>query len=161
MKTLVVFYSRTGNTRMVAGEIAKQLKADTDEITDKADRSGAKGWILAGRDASRKSLADIESKKDPAKYDLVIIGTPIWAFTVTPAIRTYFTKNKELSKVAFFLTSGGKGIEHTFKEMEKLSKKPLATLAIKANTWTSKIDFAKERAAERIEYFCKSVKKST
>jgi len=48
MKTLVAYYSRTGNTKKVAVEIAKNLKADIDEIIDKKDRSGMIGWIIGG-----------------------------------------------------------------------------------------------------------------
>ncbi len=93
MKTLVVYYSRTGSTKNAAEHIAKQLGADLDELIDSKNRMGLWGWLMAGRDALRKyttTLMDI--KKNPADYDLVIIGTPIWAGTITPAIRTYVIK---------------------------------------------------------------------
>ncbi|MFH2027554.1 MAG: hypothetical protein ABIJ08_00305 [Nanoarchaeota archaeon] len=90
MKTLITYYSRTGTTRKVANEIAVQLGCDTDEIIDKTKRSGPLGYITSGRDAMKKSLTEIETKKDPSQYDLVIIGTPIWAWTMAPAIRTYY-----------------------------------------------------------------------
>jgi flavodoxin len=60
----------------------------------------------AGMDASRGKQAEIEpTKRSPADYDLVVIGTPIWAWSPTPAIRTYIAKN-DLSgkKVALFFT---------------------------------------------------------
>ncbi|MBD3355247.1 flavodoxin [Candidatus Woesearchaeota archaeon] len=129
MKTLVVYYSRTGNTKKVAEDIAKELKADVDEIKDKAKREGFFNYFKSGYHAARKKLTEIGTAKDPFKYDLVIIGTPVWSWTVTPAVRTYMDKN-EFKKVAFFCTCGGqKG--KTFEEMEKLSKKPLAKLEIK------------------------------
>jgi menaquinone-dependent protoporphyrinogen IX oxidase len=44
-----------------------------------------------------------EPEKDSASYDLVVVGTPIWAGAVAPAIRTYLSQNKErLKRVASF-----------------------------------------------------------
>ncbi|KKQ30010.1 MAG: Flavodoxin, FldA [Candidatus Shapirobacteria bacterium GW2011_GWF2_37_20] len=79
MKTLVVFYSRTGNTRRMGELIAQKLHADIDEIIDQKSRSGIIGWILSGRDAMKEYLTKITFTKNPADYDLVIVGTPIWA----------------------------------------------------------------------------------
>ncbi|MFH1248895.1 MAG: NAD(P)H-dependent oxidoreductase [archaeon] len=85
MKTLVVYYSRTGTTKKVASEIASILKCGIEEIIDLKNRSGPIGWINAGRDGMKKILSDISRiKKNPADYDLVIIGTPIWGGNVSP-----------------------------------------------------------------------------
>jgi flavodoxin len=154
MKVLVTYYSRTGNTRKVAEKIAKILKADLDEIKDLTDRSGPKGWLFGGRDASRKYPTEIRYKKDPKDYDLVVIGTPIWAWTVTPAVRTYLSQ-KKFPKVAFFATCGGSGIEKTFEEMERLSKKPVAKLGLKAETFTQKLEV--HAHMDKIEKFCQGM----
>ena len=147
-KILVVYYSRTGNTRKVGKMISKILKADSEEIIDKKNRSGILGWIFGGRDAMMKKGTEIEYKKDPSKYNLVVIGTPIWVATVTPAIRTYLESNK-IKKVAFFCTYGGSSGK-SFDEMKKLSKKPLATLGIKAKEL--------ELHDAEIKVFCKNLK---
>ena len=144
MRVLVAFYSRTGNTRRVGSEIAKILKADIDEVIDKTDRSGIKGWLGGGKDAFFKNPTFIHFKKDPANYDLVIIGTPVWAATQAPAIRTYLTEHK-LKSVAFFCTFGGSEGK-TFSEMEILSKKPVATLGLvdrKINSEESRLKIKK------------------
>ncbi len=129
MKTLVVFYSRTGNTKEVGEAIAKLLDCDYEEIIDTKNRDGIVGYFVAGKDAAFKKLTEIgELTKDPAEYDLVIIGTPIWAFTLVPAIRTYLGVNQhKFKKVAFFCTQGGKGAEKAFEVMEQMTSKPLAT----------------------------------
>jgi len=131
MKILVAFYSKTGNTKMVAKEISSFLDTDIDEITDKRNRKGILGWIWGGSDSTFKKMTEIEFKKNHFMYELVIIGTPIWAFTITPAIRTYLSNNK-FKKVAFFCTSAGSGIKKAFEEMEKLTEKPIATLSLKS-----------------------------
>jgi len=146
MKILVVFYSRTGNTRRVGEEIAKNLNADIDEIIDKKKRSGIIGWLGGGIDALFKKLTEIENKKRPEEYDIAIIGTPVWVGTISPAIRTYLSQNK-FNKTAFFCvyrTDKGK----TFNEMEKLSTKPEAVLEIK--------DREIEKSKEKIKSFCQT-----
>jgi flavodoxin len=149
MKTLVVFYSRSGNTRTVGQEIAGTLKADLDEIIDTKDRSGIFGWLRGGRDAMRKISTAIKVKKSPEKYDLVVIGTPIWAWTLTPAVRIYLSTNK-LRKVAFFCTSGGsKGT--VFRDMEKLSSRPLATLELIDS------EIARPESRKAIASFCRKL----
>lgn len=122
MKTLVVFYSRTGSTKKIAQTLAKKLGADLDEIIDHTNRSGIKGWILGGRDAMKKSLTEISVKKNPKNYDLVIIGTPIWVGASTPAFRTYLTQFKnDLKKAAIFTTSGSDGPEKTVAVFENIT----------------------------------------
>ena len=124
-KILVVYYSRTGNTEKVAKEIAKATGADIEKLIDKKDRSGAFGYLGGGKDASSGNLAELEAVKiDPSKYDLVIIGTPIWAWTMTPAVRTYITEHKkDLKSIALFTTSASTAPEKTVKKMEELAGK--------------------------------------
>lgn len=134
MKVLVVFYSRTGTTRKVAESISRILGCDVEEIFDTKNRSGIWGYLMAGRDAMLGRLTVIrEIKKDPALYDIVIIGTPVWAYTMSMPIRTYLSQNKDkLRKVAFFCTQGGSGSKGAFRQMEELcGKKPAKTRALK------------------------------
>lgn len=135
MKTLVVYYSRTGTTAKIAKEIAENLKCDLEEIHDTVNRQGILRWFLAGRDGSLKKTTVIEKTKfKPSGYDRVIIGTPIWVNT-TPAIRTYLIENANKFKtVAFFCTMGGKVSRKLFREMEQLTgKKPVAVMGLRYN----------------------------
>ena len=119
-KILVVYYSRTGNTKRVAEEIAGKLGADIEQIIDKKDREGMTGYVGAGKDAKMKNSTEIaETVKNPGNFDLVIIGAPIWMGNVTPAVHTYLVKNKSAFKqVAFFCTAGHYGIETISKDLE-------------------------------------------
>jgi flavodoxin len=140
-KVLVVFYSRTGNTKKVAEDLARQLGADIEQLVDKKDRSGIGGYLKAGRDATKEMLTDIEPlKKNPSSYDLVIIGTPVWGWTMTPAVRTFITGNKDaLKEVAFFTTAGGSKPDRIVAKMEALSgKKAVATAGFFAGEINSK-----------------------
>jgi len=133
MRALLVYYSRTGHTKKIAEEISKELQCDTDEIIDTVNRSGPGGFLTCGRQATKKELTKIEpAKKDPSQYDIVIIGTPVWALTMSSPVRTYIVENKDkLKRVAFFCTLGGIGVESVFHDLEDLSgKKASGTLAI-------------------------------
>jgi flavodoxin len=134
MKTLVVFYSRDGLTKKIAAELAGLLQAETEELVDLKGRQGLWGWFLAGGDAFRKKLTRITgSAKDPAAYDLVVLGSPIWAGSITPAARTFLSESShQIKRAAFFCTKGGTSSQKFFLEMEQLSgQKPLAILDIK------------------------------
>lgn len=52
---LCIYYSRSGNTRAAAEEIAAALDAELAEITDSQDRSGLKGYFRSGLDAMRRA----------------------------------------------------------------------------------------------------------
>jgi flavodoxin len=133
MKTLVVFYSRTGTTKRVGEAIAQKLNAEMEEIKDTIDRSGAKGYLISGRDAMRRKLTQLEPfKSNLNDYDLIIIGTPVWGWNMSAPVRTFITEQKDnLKKVALFCTLGGSGDKRTFLEMEEIiGKKPETTLKL-------------------------------
>jgi len=118
LKSLVVFYSRTGNARFVAQTVAAEVGADIEEVIDLKKRSGIIGYLGGGSDARRgKETLLGPTQKSPADYDLIIVGTPIWGGRPTPAITTWLKKNNlSGKKVAVFFVQGGKrpqGIEQT------------------------------------------------
>ena len=132
-KMLVVWYSRTGNTDRVGKEIAEALNCETVILQDKTDRTGATGYLRSGREAMTKKLPELEPiTQDLSSFSLVIIGTPVWAFTMASPIRSFLTEyGDQLPDVAFFATQGGRGADRAYKDMsEILQKEPLATLSV-------------------------------
>ncbi|RLF77290.1 flavodoxin [Thermococci archaeon] len=150
MKTLVVFYSRSGTTKRVAQEVAKALNADIDELIDKKSRKGILGFLRAGYDATRGKTTEIEFEKDPYDYDLVIVGTPIWNGRVTPAIRTYLLWNREkIKNAAFFSTCAGRPGK-CLEQMEELwGKKPILRKVL----IRKRLDEGTEELAEELKKF--------
>lgn len=133
MKALVVYYSRTGNTRKVAHFVASKLGAEFEEIVDTKKRLGFFGYVSAGMDAMLHRETPIGPvQKDPAKYDLVVIGSPIWAWNVSAPVRTYLSQyGRRAKRIAFFLTMGGQGEAKVFDEMQVLAgKRPIEQIAI-------------------------------
>lgn len=155
MKKLVVFYSRTQTTKKVGEELAKQLNCDYEELFDTKNRMGVMGYLKAGKDAGTKKLTILKDTQiDPSKYDLIIIGTPIWNWNMSTPIRTYIHHNKDkFNKVAFFCTMGGSSGK-TFRSMEELcGKKPEATLELRTK------EVKKGEHKEKIRGFVKSITK--
>ena len=139
MSNLLIFYSRSGNTRKVAQVISENLSCDVEEIKDTKKRLGFIGYLRSVKDVLRKKLPTLKKiTKNPEQYDLIIIGTPIWVSNMAAPIRTYITENKDKFKnIAFFCTQGGgkggKGGEKCLPKMGKLcAKEPVATLIITA-----------------------------
>lgn len=152
MKTLILFYSRDGRTKTVGKQIAKELKADIEEIIDTKKRRGLIPYILAGRDALKKKFTTIKPVKSEVHiYDLVIVGTPIWAGTITPAIRTVL-ENFRFKKLAFFAVSGDTKDQKIFRKMEEASKKPVATLHFSTK------EVKEGKISEKINEFVKKLK---
>ncbi|HYS64884.1 MAG TPA: flavodoxin [Paraburkholderia sp.] len=125
-KVLVVYFSRTGTTRVLASEIAKMLAADLEEICDRSHRSGALGYLRSLVDALKKRPAEIvPAGLDIAAYDLVVIGTPVWASSVSAPVRSYLIENRaRLRHVAFFCSFGGQGSPAAMRQMRELAGKP-------------------------------------
>jgi menaquinone-dependent protoporphyrinogen IX oxidase len=139
MKILVVYYSRTGVTRKTGERIAGVLRQTTgvqvtvEEIVEAKDRSGVLGWLGAGRDAMRKRLTPINPvRANPADFDLVVIGSPVWCWTVSAPVRSFCAEHgRQAKKVAFFCTMGGSGDKKTFETMKVLcGRPPVATCAL-------------------------------
>ena len=107
MRKLVAYYSRTGNTKFVAEKIAEQLDADLC-VVDKKNRKGKLIFLTGGFAAMRKKLTEIELTNSVEDYDLVVVGSPVWAGKISPAIRTFLVTNDFSNKqVAYFVTLGG------------------------------------------------------
>ncbi|MCW4015599.1 MAG: NAD(P)H-dependent oxidoreductase [Candidatus Bathyarchaeota archaeon] len=121
MKTLVAYYSLTGNTKFVAEQIAGQLEADLCEVSAKTYKKKGKLLYLKGGSASmREKLTEIESSKSIDAYDLVVVGSPVWAGKIAPPIRTFLVKNDFADKqVALFVTLDGDNAEKTFENIKK------------------------------------------
>ena len=154
MKTLVVFYSRTGLTKKVAERISSVMQADLEELKDLQDRSGVIGYIKSGRDAMQKKFSEIAPlMKNPEDYDLVIIGTPTWASNMACAPRNYLTQTAgKIKRLACFATQGGETKNKAVVNMAELSGlKSVADLVL-----TSK-EVAKDDYKIKLEEFIKNL----
>lgn len=133
MKVLVVYYSRSGHTKNVAQEIARRAGADLEAIREKRGRRGLWGYLVSTwQSLWREAPPILPTQKDPSRYDLVVIGSPVWDWGLAPPVRSYAVQQApRFRQVAFFCTEGGSGHERVFEELRRVcGKKPVATLAV-------------------------------
>jgi flavodoxin len=136
-KTLVVFYSRTGTTRRLAESLARELQADVEEITERGTRWGWSGYLRSSLEALLNRAPRIDrSGHDPAGYDLVVIGTPVWSHAISAPVRAFLREHgHRMSRTAFFCTCTGNGSAHALRQMRELvGKPPVAELVMTAET---------------------------
>jgi flavodoxin len=157
MKTVVAYYSRTGHTKFIAEKIAQKLGADLCEIIDKKKREGKLGFLGGGNDALREKLTDIEVSKPIEGYDFVIIGSPVWAGKIAPAIRKFIVTNNFTEKmVALFVTLDGNKPEKSLENMKA---------AISTKRLIGEIGFIRpmgneEKTEEQVKTWCSELGKS-
>jgi len=122
-RILVVCYSLTGNTERVARDIAARLDADVERIQDKKNRQGLLAYLRAALDSGRERPAQIgDVGRYPNEYALTVIGTPVWAGKMTPAVRAYLRMaHGRFNDVAFFTTSGSTPAGKIVPAMEALA----------------------------------------
>ena len=111
MKNLILYYSRTGKTRSLAEKLQQELGGDLVEIRDLRNRKGPFGFLRGVRDAHLGLKTEVApSSFDLSKYELIILGTPVWSYGPTPALNTFLqTCNLTDKKVIIFVTSRGTG----------------------------------------------------
>jgi flavodoxin len=128
MKSTIVYYSYTGNTKKVAQHLKEVLtgKGEVDTI-ELAGLDEAKSFLGQCRRAFFKKKAEIAPvNPDLSKYDLVCLGTPVWAFGPAPAMNTYLDKCSGLEgkEAVLFSTYGsGTGNDNCLKFMQAALEK--------------------------------------
>jgi hypothetical protein len=150
MRTLILYYSRTGTTRKAAEALAGLLGADLAEIRCDRYRTGVFSYIRAAYDSIRRNLPAIEiSPAARQPYDRIVIGGPIWAGRPASPVRSYLAGNNRLpGRVALFLTRIGSPPEPAFAEMEALLPAPAeAKLALRSG------DVERDRIAPALTEF--------
>ena len=120
---LCVYYSRTGSTEKLMREIAAELQCEVVKLDDGVDRAGMKGWLRSGMQAMARRLPKVKPFKTALPlgvYDLVIIGTPVWAGRCCAPVRSFLSQyGEELRRVAYVITRSSEvRYEDVFDQMD-------------------------------------------
>jgi flavodoxin len=131
MKTLVVYYSLTGKTRLVAGAIAEALNALLVEITEKKTRKiGPFIYLIGGFGAMTNRRSKINPVDvDLKQYERIFIGSPIWASRPTPAVNSFIHQTN----------FGGRDVIPFFSMGGTTSERALANITAKIEKSQGKI----------------------
>jgi len=125
MKKIVVFYSLDGSTKFIADIISEKIGADQMRLKPikQLDSRKFSKYFWGGKQVLTKEKPNLEPfEKKPQDYDLIFIGTPVWAWTYVPALRSFFDlvklKNKKIILYDCHAGSPGKTLEDLKKELE-------------------------------------------
>ena len=157
-KTLVVYYSATGNTRGVAERLAENLNADAFEIVpsdpytdDDLDWTDDNSRV--SREYADESLRDVELETTTVPnwdiYDTVLIGYPIWWDIAAWPVNSFVEANDFTGKTVIpFCTSSSSGIGNSADILEDLTK---------TGTWQEGIRFGTNPSDDDINDFIDSI----
>jgi flavodoxin len=113
-RTLVAYFSRSGNTRVIAGLIHRKLGTDLFEIRPATpypeDYLATVDQARQERDSGYEPALESEVP-DISTYDTVFLGFPIWGETAPPVIRSFLSTHDISNKTLIpFITHGGCGL---------------------------------------------------
>jgi flavodoxin len=139
MKSLVAYYSLTGNTKLVAQVIVEALNATPVEITETKPRKiKPLVYLIGGFEATMNRGSKINAiNVDLKQYKRIFIGSPIWNSRPVPAINSfiYQTDFEGLDIIPFFTMGGDnadKALENITAKIEKSQGKVVGSFAIKS-----------------------------
>lgn len=159
MKSVIVYYSLTGNTDLVAKMVAEKIGADLIKLKPEKEipSSGFGKYFAGGRNVIFNEKPKLLNENLTLEgYDTLIIGTPIWAGSFTPPINTFLSENiiKDKRIFIFATHSPGSKTEKCFRKMkEKLTRNRIKE--------TIGFDDVKKMSAkeldDKVRKFCKTV----
>ncbi len=157
-KTLIVYYSATGNTKEVAEEMADDLNADTFEIvpndsyTDE-DLDWTDDNSRVSREYNDESLRDVELENTTVplwdSYDTVLIGYPIWWGIAAWPVNSFVEANDFTGRTVIpFCTSSSSGLGQSGDLLEDVAG---------TGTWQEGYRFNSNPSDEDIKKFIDSI----
>ncbi|ABR49815.1 flavodoxin [Alkaliphilus metalliredigens QYMF] len=148
MKKLVVYYSLEGNTQLIAEAMAKAIGADILVLNPQNEMKskGFSKYLWGGTQVMMKKLPLLQPLiHDATAYDLILIGTPVWAWTYAPPLGTFFSQvDLKDKQIGLFSCHGGQNGK-TFEKMRQILDK---------NIFLGEIDFfepLKNQKPEQVE----------
>ncbi len=122
-KKLIVYHSYTGNTESIAKSIQKSLNCDILELKPKKPFS--EDYQVVVDEYQNNSIKDKEIEIEEIKINLedyteIILGSPVWWYTVTPVVATFLKQNDLSNKTIYPFATNAGWLGHTFQDIKKL-----------------------------------------
>jgi len=126
-RLLVAYFSRSGNTRLVATHVRRTLSADLFEI--QPAEPYPEDYEATVRQAERERDTGFEpplkeTAADIGSYETIFLGLPIWGMTAPPVIRSFLSLHDLVGKTLVpLITHGGYGTGQSLSMIAKLAPK--------------------------------------
>jgi len=134
MKSAIVYYSYSGNTKKVAQSLCDHLRQKGEvDIVELKPLDESDSFFGQCRRAFKRQRAKIAAVNfDLSGYDLICFGSPVWAFAPAPAMNTYLDNvqgigNKEI--ILFTTFGSGTGNNRCLNYMQRILAKKGASSA--------------------------------
>ena len=151
-KALVIYYSRTGNTREIANQIHKMVGGDIVEIQP------VKPYPDDYNEVVEQAKQELGSGYKPAliakvekigSYDVIFVGSPNWWSTIAGPVKTFLSEYDLSGKtVVPFITHEGSGLGRIAADISKLC--PKSTLLDGLAIWGGEVKTAQNKVSEWI-----------
>ncbi len=123
-KTVIIYYSLTGNTKSVSKTLAQSFDAKLIQIKEVPERTIVSAYFSGiKRIFSNKKTEIFPVRIDLTPFNYVIIGTPVWAWNPTPAIKTFLEKTDFSNKKVILFTTQRLIKARTLDKMKRLVEK--------------------------------------
>lgn len=123
MRRLLVYYSYTGNTKLIANKIKEKLNCDLLELEPTIPFSSDYDVVVDEYRNNSIENKDVNIKKinlNLDDYDEIILGTPVWWYTVCPVITSFLKKYDLSGKTIYPYATNAGWLGHTFEDIKKL-----------------------------------------
>lgn len=126
--SLVIYYSLDGNSKFIAEEIKNTLNCDILELKPIKDLNPnsfkLSKYFWGGKQILMNQMPSLNPYTvDFSKYDNLFIGSPIWAGTYAPALKTFFNENNITGKnIGLYCCHGGGSSKQIFENFENKLK---------------------------------------
>ncbi len=123
-KILVVYYSYTNHTRMIANRIKEKLNCDVLEIEPLEAYPDDYQYVVdMSENPTEKQYIEPDIKPinvDLSQYDTIVLGVPLWWYTFAAPIRTFLKQNDLSEKTIIPYATNAGWLGHTFKDIKDL-----------------------------------------
>lgn len=120
---LIVYFSYTGHTKMLANKIQAKLNCDILELKRQEPYSSDYNEVVNDEQNVENSniIPEIENIAiDLSKYDTIILGTPVWWYRPAPVIRAFLKKFDLSGKTIIPFATNAGWLGKTFNEIKEL-----------------------------------------
>ena len=121
-KMLVVYYSYGGNTEQIVNMIQKQQDCDVLKLEPLVPYTNDYQTLVDEEESKMEQEEVVELKPyeiDLSKYSKIVLGTPVWWYTMTPVMRSFLKQTDLTGKEASAIITNGGWLGHTVSDIKK------------------------------------------
>jgi flavodoxin len=123
-RTLIIYLSRTNNTKAVAEMIQKEVGGDL--VAVELENPYPEDYDAIVKQVAEENvsgfLPPLKTKVDMARYDTIFFGFPTWGMQLPPPMKSFLTEHDLEGKTLIpFNTNAGYGLGSSLKTIRELS----------------------------------------